>query len=76
MDEGIGLLPATRSKTKSVFLTYQGETCLRDGEPDIAAETATRSLDLAGRAGSMPPVRDDGARPRTGLRAVRAHGRR
>ncbi|MGW6454742.1 XRE family transcriptional regulator [Streptomyces sp. NPDC055078] len=49
MDEGIALLPATRSKTKSVFLTYQAETYLRDGEPDIAAETATRSLDLAGR---------------------------
>ncbi|MFI6689497.1 helix-turn-helix transcriptional regulator [Streptomyces sp. NPDC050485] len=49
MDEGIALLPATRAKTKSVFLTYQAETYLRDGEPDIAAETATRSLDLAGR---------------------------
>ncbi|MEV7781355.1 hypothetical protein [Kitasatospora sp. NPDC088351] len=49
MDEGIALLPATRSKTRSVFLTYQAETYLRDGEPDIAAETATRSLDLASR---------------------------
>lgn len=49
MDGGIALLPATRSKTKSVFLTYQAETYLRDGEPDIAAETATRSLDLASR---------------------------
>ncbi|WP_052845489.1 hypothetical protein [Streptomyces sp. NRRL S-31] len=49
MDEGIALLPATRSKTKSVFLTYQAETYLRDGEPDIAAETAIRSLDLASR---------------------------
>ncbi|WP_093772665.1 helix-turn-helix transcriptional regulator [Streptomyces sp. yr375] len=49
MDEGIALLTATRSKTKSVFLTYQAETYLRDGEPEIAAATATRSLDLAGR---------------------------
>ncbi|MEU2228579.1 XRE family transcriptional regulator [Streptomyces sp. NPDC018347] len=49
MDEGIALLPATRSKTESVFLTYQAETYLRDGEPDIAAETAIRSLDLASR---------------------------
>lgn len=49
MDEGIALLPVTRSKTRSVFLTYQAETYLRDGEPDIAAETATRSLDLASR---------------------------
>ncbi|MFB7918534.1 helix-turn-helix transcriptional regulator [Streptomyces sp. NPDC056061] len=49
MDEGITLLTATRSKTKSVFLTYQAETYLRDGEPEIAAATATRSLDLASR---------------------------
>jgi transcriptional regulator with XRE-family HTH domain/tetratricopeptide (TPR) repeat protein len=49
MDEGIALLPATRSKTRSVFLTYQAETYLRDGEPDIAAAIATRSVDLAGR---------------------------
>ncbi|MER7043652.1 helix-turn-helix domain-containing protein [Streptomyces jumonjinensis] len=49
MDEGIALLTATRSKTKSVFLTYQAETYLRDGEPEIAAATATRSLDLASR---------------------------
>lgn len=49
MDEGIALLPATRTKTQSVFLTYQAETYLRDGEPEIAAETATRSLDLASR---------------------------
>lgn len=49
MDEGIALLPATRSKTRAVFLTYQAETYLRDGEVEIAAETATRSLDLANR---------------------------
>ncbi|MFE1781000.1 helix-turn-helix transcriptional regulator [Streptomyces sp. NPDC059506] len=49
MDEGIALLPATRSKTRAVFLTYQAETYLRDGEPEIAAQTATRSLDLASR---------------------------
>ncbi|MFF3354098.1 helix-turn-helix domain-containing protein [Streptomyces sp. NPDC002917] len=49
MDEGILLLPATRSKTRSVFLTYQAETYLRDGEPDIAAATANLSLDLASR---------------------------
>ncbi|WP_172388016.1 helix-turn-helix transcriptional regulator [Streptomyces sp. MNP-20] len=49
MDEGIALLPETRSKTRAVFLTYQAETYLRDGEPEIAARTATRSLDLASR---------------------------
>lgn len=49
MDEGIALLPTTRSKTQSVFLTYQAEAYLRDGEPEIAAATATRSLDLASR---------------------------
>ncbi|GAA2231266.1 helix-turn-helix transcriptional regulator [Streptomyces nogalater] len=49
MDEGIALLPATRSKTRAVFLTYQAEAYLRDGEVEIAAETATRSLDLANR---------------------------
>ncbi|MFI2619532.1 hypothetical protein [Streptomyces sp. NPDC018584] len=49
MDEGIARLPATRSKTRSVFLAYQAETYLRDGEPEIAAATATRSLDLASR---------------------------
>lgn len=49
MDKGIALLPATRSKTRSVFLTYQAETYLRDVGPEIAAATATRSLDLANR---------------------------
>lgn len=49
MDEGITLLGTTRSKTKSVFLAYQAETYLRDGEPEIAAATATHSLDLASR---------------------------
>ncbi|MEU9891845.1 helix-turn-helix transcriptional regulator [Sphaerisporangium sp. NPDC051011] len=49
MDEGIALLPANRSKTRAVFLTYKAETYLRDGEPEIAAATATRSLDLASR---------------------------
>ncbi|MFG3239908.1 helix-turn-helix transcriptional regulator [Streptomyces sp. NPDC048157] len=52
MEEGIALLTATRSKTTSVFLTYQAETYLRDGEPEIAAATATRSLDLASRIGA------------------------
>ncbi|MFI6359411.1 helix-turn-helix transcriptional regulator [Streptomyces sp. NPDC050743] len=49
MDEGMGLLPATRSKTRSVFLAYQAETHLRAGDADIAAETATRAFDLATR---------------------------
>ncbi|WP_432154821.1 helix-turn-helix transcriptional regulator [Streptomyces tricolor] len=49
MVEGIHLLPTTRSKTRAVFLTYQAETYLRDGEPEIAAATAIRSLDLASR---------------------------
>lgn len=49
MNEGISLLTTTRSKTRAVFLTYQAETYLRDGEPEIAAETATRSLRLASR---------------------------
>ncbi|WP_143690617.1 hypothetical protein [Streptomyces sp. Ag109_G2-15] len=49
MHEGIALLPGTRSKTRAVFLTYQAETYLRDGEPEIAAQSATRSLDVASR---------------------------
>ncbi|MFF4693743.1 XRE family transcriptional regulator [Streptomyces sp. NPDC001307] len=49
MDEGMALLPATRSKTRSVFLAYQAETHLRAGDADIAAETATRAFDLATR---------------------------
>ncbi|MEV6948464.1 helix-turn-helix transcriptional regulator [Streptomyces sp. NPDC051172] len=49
MDEGIALLPDHRSKTRAVFLTYQAETYLQDGDPEIAAATATRSLDLATR---------------------------
>ncbi|MGW4781439.1 helix-turn-helix transcriptional regulator [Streptomyces filamentosus] len=49
MDEGIALLPTTRSKTRSVFLTYQAETYLQSGEPELAAATATRSLELASR---------------------------
>lgn len=52
MDEGITLLTAARSKTKSVFLTYQAETYLRDGELEIAVATATRSLNLASRIGA------------------------
>ncbi|MFJ4057535.1 helix-turn-helix transcriptional regulator [Streptomyces albogriseolus] len=47
MDEGIALLPAARSKTRAVFLTYQAETYLQDGEPEMAAATAIRSFDLA-----------------------------
>ncbi|MFE4054918.1 hypothetical protein ACFXP3_01190 [Streptomyces sp. NPDC059096] len=49
MDEGIALLTATRPRTRSVFPTYQAETYVRDGEPEIAAATATRSLGLASR---------------------------
>ncbi|MFJ5725706.1 hypothetical protein [Streptomyces sp. NPDC093149] len=49
MDEGIALLPGTRSKTRAVFLTYQAETYLCDGEPEIVAQTVTRSLDPASR---------------------------
>ncbi|MEU5083685.1 MULTISPECIES: hypothetical protein [Streptomyces] len=43
MDEGIALLPATRSKTRAAFPTYQAEAYLRDGEIETAAETATRA---------------------------------
>ncbi|MGW1170563.1 hypothetical protein [Streptomyces sp. NPDC002550] len=49
MDEGMSLLPATRSKTRSMFLAYQAETHLRAGDADIAADTATRACDLATR---------------------------
>jgi hypothetical protein len=40
-----------------VFLAYQVEACLRDGESEIATETATRSLDLADRIHVAPPGR-------------------
>lgn len=49
MHEGIALLPGTRSKTRAVFLTCQAETYVRDGELENAAQTATRSLDVASR---------------------------
>ncbi|KUF17466.1 hypothetical protein AT728_16210 [Streptomyces silvensis] len=52
MAEGITLLPATRPKTTAVFLAYQAETYLRGGEPEMAAETATRSFTLARRLGA------------------------
>ncbi|GAA4238076.1 hypothetical protein GCM10022254_52460 [Actinomadura meridiana] len=49
MNEGITLLRPTRSKTRAVYWTYQAQTYLKDGEPEIAADAATRSLELASR---------------------------
>ncbi|WP_328485968.1 hypothetical protein [Streptomyces zaomyceticus] len=44
---GVSLLPTARDKTRAVFLTYEAESLLRQGEIDQSAATAHQALDLA-----------------------------
>ncbi|MFD3590038.1 XRE family transcriptional regulator [Streptomyces sp. NPDC058683] len=50
--EGECLLPASRDKTKGVFLTYQATSFLDQEEPEPAAAAATEALLLARRIGA------------------------
>lgn len=50
--EGLALLPASRDKTREVFLVTQGLSLLRAGEIAQAATVVTQSLDLAERIGA------------------------
>ncbi|MEU1824096.1 helix-turn-helix transcriptional regulator [Streptomyces abikoensis] len=50
--EGQALLPPSRDKTRGVFLTYQAQSHLDLGEPELAAAAAIQALDLAQRIGA------------------------
>ncbi|MCD9165789.1 hypothetical protein [Streptomyces albireticuli] len=50
--DGTKVLPVARTKTKAVFLAYEAEEYLRDGEYDRAATTATQALTMANRIGA------------------------
>lgn len=50
--EGLALLPAARSKTRAVFLTYEAASHLQLGQPDLAAAAARESLSLATKIGA------------------------
>ncbi|RKE21951.1 hypothetical protein [Streptomyces sp. TLI_171] len=55
--QGIDLLPASRDKTRAVFLTYEAESLVRQGEIDHAATTAQQALSLAQRLGATRCLR-------------------
>ncbi|MFD3563439.1 XRE family transcriptional regulator [Streptomyces sp. NPDC058686] len=55
--QGVALLPAARDKTRAVFLTYEAESLLRQGEIDHSAATAHQALLLAQRIGASRCVR-------------------
>ncbi|RKN59693.1 XRE family transcriptional regulator [Streptomyces klenkii] len=52
IQDGTKVLPVARTKTKAVFLAYEAEAYLRDGEFDRAAATATQALTTANRIGA------------------------
>ncbi|GLW58743.1 helix-turn-helix domain-containing protein [Kitasatospora phosalacinea] len=54
---GTGLLPASRDKTRAVFLTYEAESLAHQGEIDHAAATARQALALAQRIGATRCLR-------------------
>ncbi|MFF2567327.1 hypothetical protein [Streptomyces sp. NPDC058084] len=49
--EGRELLPATRAKTRGVFLAYQAASHLKSKETELAAQAADQALLLARRIG-------------------------
>ncbi|GAO12985.1 hypothetical protein TPA0598_15_00240 [Streptomyces lydicamycinicus] len=55
--QGVALLPTARDKTRAVFLTYEAETLLRQGEIDHSAAIAGEALMLAQRIGASRCVR-------------------
>ncbi|MFR9727536.1 XRE family transcriptional regulator, partial [Streptomyces sp. MS19] len=50
--QGVALLPTSRDKTRAIFLTYEAETLLRQGEIDHSAATAHEALALSLRIGA------------------------
>ncbi|MFF4285624.1 helix-turn-helix transcriptional regulator [Streptomyces sp. NPDC001633] len=55
--QGVALLPTARDKTRAVFLAYEAETLLRQGEIDHSAATAHEALILAQRIGASRCLR-------------------
>ncbi|MBB4949477.1 transcriptional regulator with XRE-family HTH domain [Kitasatospora gansuensis] len=55
--EGVTLLPTARDKTRAVFLAYEAESLLRQGEVDQGASTAHQALLLARHTGSTRCIR-------------------
>lgn len=52
IDEGLGLLPRTRDKTRGVFRTYEARSLLQARKVERALVVSTESLDLATRIGA------------------------
>ncbi|MCX5103663.1 hypothetical protein [Streptomyces sp. NBC_00439] len=55
--QGADLLPVSRNKTRSIFLAYEAESLLRQGEIDHGAATAYEALVLAQQIGASRCVR-------------------
>ncbi|MGA5819904.1 XRE family transcriptional regulator [Kitasatospora sp. NPDC094028] len=55
--QGVSLLPGSRDKTRAVFLTYEAESLIRQGEIDNAAATARQALVLAQHIGATRCIR-------------------
>ncbi|MGA5564252.1 hypothetical protein ACPCUV_24240 [Streptomyces platensis] len=55
--QGVALLPTARDKTRAVFLTYEAESLLRQGEIDHSAALAGEALVLAQRIGASRCLR-------------------
>ncbi|WP_405798748.1 XRE family transcriptional regulator [Streptomyces sp. NBC_01506] len=58
--QGVALLPTSRDKTRAVFLAYEAESLLRQGEIDHSAATAHQALALAQRIGASRCLRQIG----------------
>ncbi|MEU1424868.1 helix-turn-helix transcriptional regulator [Kitasatospora sp. NPDC005751] len=52
IDEGMGLLPRSRDKTRGIFLTYEARSLLQAREIEQALAVTNQSLDLATRIGA------------------------
>lgn len=52
IQEGTGLLPHARTKTRAVFRTYEAGAFLRSGDIDQAAAAASEALTMANRIGA------------------------
>ncbi|MCX4637140.1 helix-turn-helix domain-containing protein [Streptomyces platensis] len=55
--QGVALLPTARDKTRAVFLAYEAESLLHQGEIDHSVATAHEALVLAERIGASRCVR-------------------
>ncbi|SHN31474.1 hypothetical protein SAMN05216268_13421 [Streptomyces yunnanensis] len=57
INQGVALLPTSRDKTRAVFLTYEAQSLLQQGEIDHSAATAHQALILAQRVGASRCIR-------------------